>query len=480
MVNARSVALSVLFLALAVTAAGPQQAEAALFNPETFTLDNGMQVVVVTDRRAPVVSHHVWYKVGSADSPPGKSGLPHFLEHLMFKGTANFTPGEFSEIVARNGGNENAFTGSDYTGYYQTIARDRLELVMEMEADRMTNLVLDDPAVLPERDVVLEERSQRVDNDPGARLAEQLNAAQFLNHPYRLPVIGWRHEMASYTREDALDFYNTWYAPNNAVLIVAGDIDAEELRPLAERYYGAIPRRDVPQRVRVQEPPQQAAREVELIDPRVRQPSWSRSYLAPSYNAGATEHAYPLQVLADVLGGTSTSRLYRSLVIDQKLAASAGAYYRGSALDDATFQVYASPRPGVSLDQIEAAVDAELARLAEQPITEEEVARSTRRLVGEAVYARDSLSSAVRSFGVALATGRTVDDVEAWPARIAAVTAEDVEAAAAHVFRPERSVTGRLSPAGAATAAAPAVAPAAAEAARGQQPIRSNEQDDNG
>ena len=277
MANARSVALSVLILALAVTAAGPQQAEAALFNPETFTLDNGMQVVVVTDRRAPVVSHHVWYKVGSADSPPGKSGLPHFLEHLMFKGTENLAPGEFSEIVARNGGNENAFTGSDYTGYYQTIARDRLELVMEMEADRMTNLVLDDAAVLPERDVVLEERSQRVDNDPGSRLAEQLNAAQYLNHPYRLPVIGWRHEMESYTREDALDFYRTWYAPNNAVLIVAGDIDAEELRPLAERYYGAIPRRDVPERVRVQEPPQQAAREVELIDPRVRQPSWSRS-----------------------------------------------------------------------------------------------------------------------------------------------------------------------------------------------------------
>ena len=470
MANARSVALSVLILALAVTAAGPQQAEAALFNPETFTLDNGMQVVVVTDRRAPVVSHHVWYKVGSADSPPGKSGLPHFLEHLMFKGTENLAPGQFSEIIARNGGNENAFTGPDYTGYYQTIARDRLELVMEMEADRMTNLVLDDAAVLPERDVVLEERSQRVDNDPGSRLAEQLNAAQFLNHPYRLPVIGWRHEMASYTREDALDFYRTWYAPNNAVLIVAGDIDAAELRPLAERYYGAIPRRDVPERLRVQEPPQQAAREVELIDPRVMQPSWSRSWLAPSYNAGETEHAYPLQVLADVLGGTSTSRLYRSLVIDQKLAASAGAYYRGSSLDDATFRVYASPRPGVSLDQIEAAVEAELARLTEQPITEEEVARSTRRLVGEAVYARDSLSSAVRSFGVAVATGRTVEDVEAWPARIAAVNAEQVNRAAAHVLRPERSVTGRLSPDGAATAAAPHVAPAAAEAARGQQP----------
>jgi zinc protease len=264
------------------------------------------------------------------------------------------------------------------------------------------------------------------------------------------------------------------------VLIVAGDIDADELRPLAERYYGSIPRRDVPERVRVQEPPQQAARSVELIDPRVRQPSWSRSWLAPSYTAGASEHAYPLEVLADVLGGTSTSRLYRSLVIEQKLAASAGAYYRGSSLDDATFRIYVSPRPGVSLDQVEAAVDAELARLAEEPITEAEVARSTNRLGAEAVYARDSLSSAVRSFGVALATGRTVEDVEAWPERIAAVTADKVNAAAAYVFRPERSVTGRLSPVDEVAAAAPAVLAPAAEAARGQQPSRPVGQDDNG
>jgi zinc protease len=475
----RSVTLFGLILALVVTASRPQQAEAALFNPETFALDNGMQVIVVTDRRAPVVTHHGWYKVGSADSPPGKSGLAHFLEHLMFKGTDNLAPGQFSEIVARNGGNENAFTGQDYTGYYQTIAKDRLELVMEMEADRMTNLVLDDAAVLPERDVVLEERSQRVDNDPGSRLSEQISAAQFLNHPYRLPVIGWRHEMESYTREDALDFYRRWYAPNNAVLIVAGDIDAEELRPLAERYYGSIPPRDVPERVRLHEPPQQAAREVELSDPRVRQPSWSRSYLAPSYTAGATEHAYPLQVLADILGGTSTSRLYRSLVIDQKLASSAGAYYRGSALDDATFSIYASPRPGVGFNEIEAAVEAELAKLAMQPITEDEVARSTRRLVDQAVYARDSLSSAVRSFGIAFATGRTAEDVEAWPARIAAVDAGQVGEAAAYVFRPERSVTGRLSPL-AATAAAAGVPTPPAEAARGQQPISPDKQDGNG
>ena len=458
-------------VALALTLLVGNRAEAVVFDPETFTLDNGMQVVVVTNRRAPVVSHHVWYKVGSADSPLGKSGLAHFLEHLMFKGTESLPPGEFSRIVARNGGNENAFTGPDYTGYFQTIAKDRLELVMRMEADRMANLVLDDDEVLRERSVVLEERSQRTDNDPGARLAEQLNATQFYHHPYRLPVIGWRHEMETYDREDALDFYRTWYAPNNAVLIVAGDIDAAELRPLAEKYYGAIPARPVPERVRVQEPPQEAPREVVLRDPRVQQPSWLRSYLAPSFNAGASEHAYALEVLAEVLGGTSTSRLYRSLVIEQKLATSAGAYYRGGSLDLATFRVYATPRPGVSLDDLEAAVDAELRRLDEAPITPGEVERATRRLVAEAVYARDSLSTAVRSFGSALATGRTVEDVEAWPERIAAVTAAQVSAAAAQVFRPEMSVTGRLLPI-AEQAATPAIEPAAPpEAATGEREI---------
>jgi zinc protease len=448
--------------------AHPSASEAAVFHPETFTLDNGMQVVVVTNRRAPVVSHHVWYRVGTADSPVGKSGLPHFLEHLMFKGTETLAQGEFSRIVARNGGNENAFTGPDYTGYFQTIARDRLELVMTMEADRMANLQITPEDVRTERDVVLEERSQRVDNDPGALLSEQLGAVQFLNHPYRLPVIGWRHEMESYTRQDALDFYETWYAPNNAVLIVAGDIDADELRPLAEKTYGQIPARPVPPRVRLTEPPQRAARDVVVEDARVRQPYWLRSWLAPSYTAGATEHAYPLEVLAEVLGGSSTSRLYRALVVDQRIASSAGAYYSGSALDLATFKVYATPQPGVSLDQLEAAVEAELARLADEPITPDEVARTRQRMVAEAVYARDSLSSAVRSFGVALATGRTVDDVEAWPERIGAVTAAAVNAAAGHVFRPETSVTGRLMPAGAAGPTRPAVGvvpPAAAEPA---------------
>lgn len=426
-----------------------------MFDPETFTLDNGMQVVVITNRRAPVVTHHVWYRIGSSDSPPGKSGLPHFHEHLMFKATEDLASGEFSKEVARNGGNENAFTGPDYTGYFQTIAKDRLELVMQMEADRMTNLVLAEDEVIRERDVVLEERSMRVDNNPSARFAEQMNAAQFLHHPYRMPVIGWRHEIEAYTREDSLDFYKTWYAPNNAILLVAGDIDAEELKPLAEKYYGGIPAREIPERVRVQEPPQDAARSVTLKDPRVRQPSWLRSYLAPSYTSGETEHAYPLTVLADILGGTATSRLYRALVIDQQIATSAGSYYRGSALDLATFRIYASPKPGVDMAALEAAVDAELKRLIDEPITEDEVARATKRLVAEAVYARDSISGAVRSFGIALTTGRTVEDVEAWPERIAAVTADDIAAAVEAVLTPERSVTGQLLPAAAAEASAP-------------------------
>jgi len=422
-------------------------ARAGVFNPETFTLDNGLQVVVVTNRRAPVVTHWFWYKVGTADSPLGKSGLPHFLEHLMFKGTETIPPGEFSKIVSRNGGNDNAMTAPDFTAYYQTIARDRLETVMEIEADRMANLVLDEDEVRSERAVVVEERLQRVDNDPGARLSEQLHAAQFLNHPYRLPTIGWLHEIEDYGLDDARGFYETWYAPNNAVLIVVGDIDAEELRPLAEKYYGPIPRREVPERVRLQEPPQQAPRRVTLSDARVRQPSLVRSYVAPSYNAGDSEHAYALQVLAEVFGGGATSQLYRSLVIDRALGVSAGAYYAPTALDLSTFRVYASPRPGVDLAAIEAAVDEEIARVLKDGVSAHEVERAKRRMQADAVYARDSLGGAARTLGAALTAGRTVQDVETWPERIGAVTVEQVNAAARAVLRPEASVTGLLTPA---------------------------------
>jgi zinc protease len=442
---AGAVAIGLNVNALAASASG-------MFNPDSFTLENGMQVVVIENHRAPVVSHWVWYKVGTADSPIGKSGLPHFVEHLMFKGTETIPPGDFSRIVARHGGNDNAMTSSDFTAYFQNIARDRLEMVMEMEADRMANLRLDLEQVLAERDVVLEERRSRVDNQPSALWAEQLSAAQYLNHPYRLPIIGWYHEIESYTKEDALAFYDAWYAPNNAILVVAGAVTAEELKPLAERTYGQVQSREVPERTRLVEPPQIVERRIELAHERVEQPSLMRSYLAPSFATAEGGEAYALEVLAELFGSGGTSRLYRSLVVEQGLATSAGAFYRGSSLDLTTFRVYASPRPGGDLDALEAAIDAEIARLLEGGVTPEEVARVQKRMIAEAVYARDSLTTAVRVFGSALTTGSTIEDVEAWPERVAEVTPEAVLEAARLVFDRDRSVTGRLIPAGPAAA----------------------------
>src|SRR5450756_2132336 len=208
--------------------------------PASFTLDNGLQVVVIPDHRTPVVTEMIWYKVGSADETPGKSGLAHFLEHLMFKGTARHPAGEFSQTVLRIGGNENAFTSVDYTGYFQRVPREQLARMMEFEADRMTGLILKDENVLPERDVVLEEYNMRVANNPEARLTEQIMAALYLNHPYGRPVIGWYHEIEKLGREDALAFYRRFYAPNNAILVIAGDTDAAEVRPLAEQTFGKV------------------------------------------------------------------------------------------------------------------------------------------------------------------------------------------------------------------------------------------------
>lgn len=428
---------------LGATIALPAQAK--VFDPTTFTLDNGMQVVVVENHRAPVVSHMVWYKVGAADEPAGKTGIAHVLEHLMFKGTDELAPGEFSKIVAREGGRDNAFTSSDYTGYFQNVAKDKLGLVMKMEADRMTDLQLDEQNVLTERAVVLEERSSRTDNNPSALLWEQMDAALYLNHPYGNPIIGWESEVSALTQQDALDFYQRWYAPNNAILVVAGDVTPEAVRKLAETHYGDIPREpNTPQRVRLAEPKHVAARRVEVRDARVHQPSWSRVYLAPSYSSGETQHAYALQVLAEMLGGSSTSRLYRALVMDHKLASSAGAWYDPSALDLTTFGVSATPRQGIDMAELEQAMEAELTKVAENGLTADEIDRAKTRLKAGAVFARDSLHTGARVLGEALTTGSTVEDVEAWPDRIAAVTPEQVAAAARAVLDARQSVTGLL------------------------------------
>ncbi len=426
-----------------LTASIPGDGTAGVFNPETFTLANGMKVVVVPNHRVPVVTHMVWYKVGSADEREGESGIAHFLEHLMFKGTKKRAPGEFSKILARNGGRENAFTSTDYTAYHQTVAVDRLELVMEMEADRMTNLVLNAQAVETEKQVVLEERRQRTDNNPGAVLQEQVDAALFLNYPYRRPVIGWEHEIRALNREAVLDFYKRWYAPNNAILVVSGDITAAQLKPLAQKYYGVIPRGPDIARVRPTEPPQRAARRITYRDARVRQPGWSRYYLAPSLKAGQTQHAYPLEVLSDILGGP-TGRLYRALVVDSKIAVSAGSSYGADDLGPGRFVIYASPQPGVSMEKLEESVDAQLAKLFADGVTESEASRAKKRMQAQAVYARDSMRTGARVLGAALASGLTIDDVENWPESIGAVTVEQINLAARTVLQLDRSVTALL------------------------------------
>lgn len=431
--------------ALALTAAVPAQAR--IYDPETFTLSNGMQVVVVNNPRAPVVSHMVWYKVGSADEQPGKSGIAHYLEHLMFKGTSKLKPGEFSRTIASNGGRDNAFTSYDYTAYFENIARDRLELVMGMEADRMTGLKLTDEITLPERAVIQEERRQRTENDPGSRLYEQLNSLLFVHHPYGTPIIGWMHEVEKLTTQDALDFYKHHYAPNNAILVVAGDITAKDLKPLAEKTYGKLkPVKDIPARVRVTEPPTEGARRISLTDAQVSQPSWMRIWKAPSYNAGAKEHAYALEVLQSIMSGGATARLYKSLVVDQRVAAGVSLWYQPTALDLGTLGLSATPVPGGDVAVVEKAMEAEITKLLRDGVTADEVERAKTRLKREAIFARDSLQGPAYAFGQALTTGQTVEDVEAWPERIGAVTVEQVNAAARAVLAADNHATGILLP----------------------------------
>jgi len=435
--------LTVLLLALPASSWAQTDKQ---FGARSFALANGLQVVVIENHRAPIVTQMIWYKVGSADERRGKTGIAHFLEHLMFKGTKETPPGAFSRIVAQNGGQENAFTTADYTAFYQNVAADRLALVMKLESERMTGLVLSDAVVLPERDVIVEERHTRIDNAPSALLHEQIDATLFLNHPYHNPVIGWEREMRGLTTEDALDFYRRWYAPSNAVLVIGGDVATEDVRALAEKYYGPIPAHPVPARERAEEPPKVAATRLVMHSPRAGEPSWSRTYLAPSYTAGERHYAYALQVLAEALGGGVTSRLYHALVLQQGVALAAGAFYDPGALDLATFGFYATPKKGVAIDSLETALETVVKAALKDGLTQEEVARAKQHMQQQAVYARDSLDGPARIVGSALATGRSLEDVETWPQHIGAVTLDEVNAAARLVIHDETAVTGVLLP----------------------------------
>ncbi len=410
-----------------------------------FTLNNGMEVVVVEDHRAPSVQQMVWYRAGSADEPKGSSGVAHFLEHLLFKATDKMDAGEFSATVAKNGGRDNAFTSYDYTAYFQRVAADRLELMMQMESDRMKNIRLTPENIATERDVIIEERNQRTENDPSALFREQLNAAQYLNHRYGTPVIGWMHEMRELDLQDALDFYKLYYSPNNAILVVSGDVEPDNVRQLAEQYYGKIPANpELPERLRTQEPPQTAERRLTFRDDRVAQEYVSRSYLAQERDPGDQKTAAALTILAELLGGGTTSYFAEKLQFDTSIATYSAAFYSGQSLDDTTFNIVVVPQPGVSLQDAEDAMDAAVAGFMKDGVDAEQLERIKQQVRAEQIYARDNADSVANRYGSALAIGLSVQDVQDWPDVLEAVTADDIMQAAKDVFNREASVTGWL------------------------------------
>lgn len=412
----------------------------------SFTLENGLQVVVIEDHRAPVVVQMIWYRVGAADEPRGHSGIAHFLEHLLFKGTDKIGPNEFSALVEAQGGDDNAFTSWDYTAYFQRIAADRLDMVMGLESNRMRNLRLTEEDVATERQVILEERAQRTDSDPGALLSEQMRAAQFLNSPYGIPIIGWRHEMEQLSRDDALSYYERFYAPNNATLVIAGDVVPEEVKLLAEKHYGPLaPSLDLPARDRPQEPPQLAERRITLADERVSEPYVLRTYLAPERNTGNQKDAAALTVLAELLGGSGqTSVLARALQFDRQIAVYSSAFYDGTGIDDATFGLIVVPAPGVTLDAAEAEMDQVVADFLQTGPDPAALERIRMQISASDIYARDDVNALAQRYGEGLSIGLTIADIESWDAALSAVTEADIMAAAAKVFDRKNAVTGWL------------------------------------
>jgi zinc protease len=411
-----------------------------------FALQNGMQVVVVPDHRAPVVTQMLWFRVGGMDDPPGLGGLAHFFEHMMFRGTARVMGDQFAQTVARNGGETNAFTTHDYTAFYEQIAKDRLPIVMALEADRMANLDLSDSNVNTERAVVLEERRMRVDNDPQALMREQMEAALYLSHPYGRPVIGWPDEVRRIGRREAKDFYNHHYAPNNAILIVAGDVSRDDVRVAAENAYAKVPSRPLVPRAEFAQPARLGETRLNVFRPDVKVPLFLRLYRTTSYPEARPGEAEALETFAQLLGGDSTSALYRELVVKRKLATDAGAQYSGYTRDDGEFAIYASPRPGVKLEQIEQVVDRILALYAKKPPAAGELKRAKTQLVADAIYQRDGQYQMASAYGQALAIGLTTDDVDQWPDRIRAVTADQVRNAVVSDLPRRESVTGYLRP----------------------------------
>ncbi len=428
------------FLAIATSA------RAAVFRPESFTLANGLQIVIVQNRLSPAVSQMVWYKVGSADEPSGLSGLAHYLEHLMFRGTAEVPPGQFSRLIAGQGGNKNAFTSHDYTAYHEEIAADRLGMIMHLEADRMENLKITPETATPELDVVLSEREERTGNSPRGLFRERVQKALFPGHPYGIPVIGWRSEIEKITVDDVKNFYRRHYAPNNAAVIISGNVDTAEVLRLAAATFGRAQKRDVPLPRSFPEPEMPQEKRIVMTDARVQQPMLAIYTLAPSYATQKKNEAYALEVLNEALDGGEVGLLYKQLVVKKAAASGVGCSYNPSSRSSAEFIFYATPNPGRSTEELEKILLQTLRHLAQKGLNAETVAKAKERLSRSAIFARDSLTAPGYVFGEALTTDQTVEDVENWPEAIEKVTAKDVNAALQSLLANRRRVTGLLLP----------------------------------
>ena len=401
-------------------------ADNKIYNAKSITLPNAMQVVVVENPRTPAVTHMVWYRIGGADEIQGESGLAHYLEHLMFKGTDLVAPGDFSKKVKSWGGNDNAFTSWDFTAYFQTVPKDKLESVMIMEADRMRGLNFADADALTERDVVVQERRQRTDSNPSAQLGEAMRAALFPNHPYSRPIIGWDNELQLLNPTAARAFYKKYYAPKNAVLVVSGDVDAKDVFEQAAIIYGKIENEGALGRPKWSSVPRVygeviVAHKHESIE----QPQWRKLYRAPGVGQDYKK-SLTLAIADNIIGG-STGRLYQSLVVDKQLASSAGLHYSGIGVADGTVSVGVTPLDGITMEQISNAVENVLSDVAQNGVTEGEVKKSIAKLQDESVYERDSLTGPAMMLGYQLISGLELDKIEGWANELEQVTVQDVQ-----------------------------------------------------
>jgi zinc protease len=430
-------ALSVLALALT---------GAALANPYEKTLENGLKVIVQEDRRAPTAVHMVWYRAGSVDEVDGQSGVAHVLEHMMFKGTKHYGPGEFNRRVAAAGGRDNAFTSRDYTAYFQQVPKDKLEEMIKLEADRMWDLVLDEKEFAQEIKVVMEERRLRTDDQPGAQVNEQLHAVAFQAHPYRRPVIGWMNDLEHMTVADAKDWYNTWYVPNNATMVVVGDVDHRKVFEQAEKYYGGMPPGTLPKRKPREEPAQQGVRRLTVKAP-ADLPQITMAFKTPKItDIAKDDDGFALDMLAAVLSGHEAARFPKAILKEARLAISADAGYDGVGRGPGMFYLSGSPAPGKTVAEIETAMRAEIAKVARDGVGAAELARAKAQLVASEIFKRDSMFAQAMEMGQMETIGFSWKDSDRMIERLKGVTAEQVKAVAGKYFGDDGLTVAVLDP----------------------------------